>query len=160
MGIQLIRAVLLFLSFSGLCAALHKGLKIHVFIAPYVAVSGIIICLMLGGMLRILEPVFWTLYIGGFLALIYALLVPPRKILRSQWALGIAAIVFIAFLVWRFYFCPLESNDDISHWALVARHLLRYDSFPDKTATYVFFQSYPLGMASFIYIYLQNDCQL
>ena len=145
------RALLIFVSFSGLCAATHKALKLNIFIAPYVTVCGIIITLMFAGMLRILEPAFWLLYAAGFAGVLYSILTPPRKFFGLGWVLMAAAIAFIAFLVWRFYFCPLYLNDDISHWALVSRHLLRHDCFPDRNAPYVFFQSYPLGSSVFIY---------
>lgn len=59
--------------------------------------------------------------------------------------------MFSVFLAWRFYGSTLYQNDDLSHWALVARHLLRYNAFPDQNAAHVFFQSYPLGAAAFIY---------
>lgn len=145
------RALLLFVSFSGLCAAIHKALKLNIFIAPYVTVCGIIVSLMLAGMLRVLEPVFWLLYAAGFAGILYALLTSPRRISKAGWTLILSAAAFIIFLVWRFYFCPLRTNDDVSHWALVSRHLLRHNCFPDKNATYVFFQSYPLGSSAFIY---------
>lgn len=145
------RALLLLVSFSGLCAAIRKVLKLNIFIAPYVTVCGIIISLMFAGMLHILEPVFWILYIAGFAGAVYVISTPPRRISRLGLTLILSAAAFMLFLVWRFYFCPLRLNDDISHWALVARHLLRYDNFPGKDASYVFFQSYPLGSTSFIY---------
>lgn len=53
--------------------------------------------------------------------------------------------------MWRFYFCPLCRIDDLSHWGLVARHLLRHDRLPRSGDDYVFFQNYPLGTACFIY---------
>lgn len=148
---MLFRAVLIFISFSGLCAAVHKGLKLNVFIAPYVTVCGIIIALMFAGMLRILEPVFWLLYAAGFAGALYAILTPPRRISGLGWTLIVAAVAYIAFLIWRFYLCPLASNDDISHWGLVSRHMLRHNCLPDKNAPYVFFQSYPAGSPAFIY---------
>lgn len=145
------RALLLFISFSGLCAAISKGLKLNIFIAPYVTACCIIISLMLAGMLHILEPVFYILYAAGFAGIFYSVLTPPRKISRSACSLALTGVLFIVFLVWRFYFCPLFRNDDISHWGLVARHLLNCNTFPNADTKIVFFQSYPVGAASFIY---------
>lgn len=146
--VLLVRALLLALSFIGLCASVRTVFNINRFIAPYIVSSGVIVVLMISGMLRILEIAFWAIYALGFIGLVYSYLVRRRK---PDFGLIAAMGAFCCFLVWRFYFCPLNSNDDISHWGLVARHLLRHDTFPDKNATYVFFQSYPLGAASFIY---------
>lgn len=122
-------------------------LKLDCTISPFVAVSGIIVALMLAGMAGILFPMVCALYALGFAGIVYAIAkrhAPPRPLI-------LALLAFLIFLVWRFYFCPLWHSDDISHWGLVARHLLRYDRFPSAGDDYVFFQNYPLGAACFIY---------
>lgn len=144
----LARGLLLAMSFVGLCAGLRVLLKLDRFVAPFVAVSGVIAALMLGGMAGVLSVAFWLLYALGFLGLIYAYFI--RRV-KPAYGLIAAMLVFCVFLVWRFYPCPLYRNDDVSHWGLVARHLLRYDRFPNGDDSFVFFQSYPLGAASFIY---------
>ena len=73
-----IRALLLMISFAGLCIGTSKILKIRLCIAPSVAAGGIIVLLMLAGMLRALEPMFWALYIAGFAAVINLFLTPPE----------------------------------------------------------------------------------
>lgn len=146
----LLRSLLLLISFTGLCAGIRVKLRIHRMIAPFVAVSSIIVLLMLGGLLGVLEPAFLLLYIAGFLGLIYAYLLRRA---RPEWGLIAAMLVYCAFLAWRFGTCRLYLNDDISHWGLVARHLLHFDAFPDASAKYVHFQSYPLGGACFIYYF-------
>lgn len=142
------RAILLMISFVGLCAAVRTQLKVNRFIAPFAVCCSIITLLMFAGMLRVLAPMFYLIYAAGFAGFIYAYFIRREK---PEYGLIAALVIFIAFLVWRFYFCPLYRNDDISHWGLVARHLLKCDAFPDKDTGYVFFQSYPLGAASFIY---------
>lgn len=142
------RALLMLLSFVGLCAGVRTRLKVNRFIAPYAVACGAIVALMLGGMLRILQPVFWALYALGFTGLIYSYIIRREK---PEYGLIALLAVFAAFLVWRFYFCKFYGNDDISHWSLVTRHLLKYHAFPDKNTSYVFFQSYPLGAPVFVY---------
>lgn len=142
------RALLMLASFTGLCAFVRTQLKVNRFIAPFAVCCSAIVLLMLGGMLRVLEPVFWLIYIAGFAGLIFVYGVRRQ---RPEYGLIAAMGLFVLFLVWRFYFCKFYANDDISHWSLVTRHLLKYDAFPDKNTSYVFFQSYPLGAPVFIY---------
>ena len=70
---------------------------------------------------------------------------------KPDWLLIGALTAFVIFLTWRLYPVKIYLSDDVSHWALVARHLLRTDAFPDASVKTVFFQSYPLGSAAFIY---------
>lgn len=143
-----LRGLLLCLSFIGLCAFSRSTLKINRFCAPFFSACTVIMVLMLCGMLRILPYGFGALYIGGFAGLIYAYFIRRT---RPDWALIAAFAAFSAYLIWRFWPCTLFRNDDVSHWGLVARYLLENDAFPDRTTSIVFFQSYPLGSASFIY---------
>lgn len=143
----ILRALLLGVSFAGLCAALSARFRLDRFVAPFVAASGIIIALMLAGMLGLLLPAACALYAAGFAGVawqLWAKRCPPPGML-------LALALFTAFLVWRFYFCPLERDDDFSHWALVARHLLLHDRFPRGGDSVIVFQSYPVGAACFIY---------
>ena len=144
----LLRAVALYASFVGLCAGLRVLLKLNRFAAPFVAASSIIVLLMLAGMLNALAPAFYALYALGFCGLGFAYVLRRE---RPQFGLILAGLVFCAYLGWRYYPCVLWSNDDLSHWGLVARLLLRYDRFPNGGDSAVFFQSYPLGSACFIY---------
>ena len=145
---SLSRALLLAASFIGLCAAIRVRLQINRFISPFISCCSIIVVLMFGGMLNVLNYTVWALYSLGFIGLLYAYIL---KRSRPEWPLILALVPIVAFLIWRFYFCPLYRNDDVSHWGLVARHLLRFDRFPNGSDAYVYFQSYPLGTACFIY---------
>ena len=142
------RALLLAASFTGLCALLRVRCKLDACVAPFTASCGIIVILMLAGFMNVMFPAVCALYALGFAGLIYAYLI--RRSAPSL-PLLLAFILFCAFLVWRFYFCPLYRNDDLSHWGLVARHLLRHDRLPAAGDDFVYFQSYPLGTACFIY---------
>lgn len=146
--ILLLKALLLGLSFCGLCAAARCLFKLDRFIAPFAAVCGVISILMLSGMLRILPVGFGLLYLGGFAGLIYAWFV--RRV-RPDFALMALLALYAALLAWRFHGAQIHQTDDVSHWALVARYLLEENRFPDGSFSLIFFQSYPLGSASFIY---------
>lgn len=142
------RALLLGASFVGLCAALRSLLKLDRFVAPYAASCGVIAVLMLTGMANMLQVGFFALYIAGFLGLIYTYFI--RRVKPDFPLIGLL-VVFSAALIWRFYACPLHHCDDISHWGLVARTILKNNAFPDVTTPTIKFQAYPVGSAAFIY---------
>ncbi len=148
MLIAIVHALLLLISFTGLCAAIRSILKINRFIAPFMAVSGIICLLMFAGMLHILKPACYALYAVGFAGFVYTYFI--RKV-KPDYPLIAAMLVFAAMLALCYSRLPLLRSDDFSHWGLAARHLLRYDAFPDRASTWIQFQSYPLGSAVFIY---------
>ena len=152
----ILRAALLCLSFFGLCAAARDTLKLHRFIAPYFVASSIICVLMFAGMLHVLKYGFYLLYFGGFAGAIAAL---AKRLLRRErlalrrsdgYLIAIGALVLI-YIIWRLGPSYLHERDDLSHWSIVARHLLKTDAFPDASAVSVTFQSYPVGAAAFIY---------
>lgn len=146
--VLILRGILLGCSFTGLCALVRCALKLDRFIAPFFTACALIGTLMLAGMLRVLPYAFYTIYIGGFGGLAYAYLF--RKLRPAYGVIGLLGI-FTIYLIFRFYPCKLFLNDDISHWGLVARYLLNHNAFPDASTEVVYFQSYPLGTASFIY---------
>lgn len=143
-----LRAILLCLSFFGLCATVRDSLKLNRFIAPAFAACTIICVLMFAGMLHVLKYGFYLLYFGGFAGLIYTYII--RRV-RPDWLLIGLFAVFAGYLAWRMGMSHLYISDDFSHWGTAARYLLRFDAFPDGSTTYVTFQSYPLGATSFIY---------
>lgn len=144
----LFRALMLGLSFTGLCAAVRNLLKLDRFIAPFVTSCIIIITLMLTGMAGALHAGFIALYAAGFAGCAYVLIILREK--PDLPLIGLL-ILFCAWLAWRFLPCPIYHPDDVSHWGLVARWLLENDALPDGSASIVKFQAYPLGSATFIY---------
>lgn len=151
----ILRAVLLSLSFFGLCATVRSQLKLNRFIAPCFVACSIICVLMFAGMLHILKYGFYLLYLGGFVGLIYTYFIRRTK---PDWLLMGMFVLFAGYLAWRMGSATLSEWDDLSHWGLVARHLLRTDAFPDSTASTVTFQAYPLGSAAFIYYVGKTIC--
>ena len=149
----ILRALLLAASFTGLVAAVRSETGLDRFIAPFFTASGVIVVLMLAGMAHALKVAFYALYAAGFAGLAFA-----YGYRRRRPDLPVIALLaaFALFLVWRMYPAKLFSNDDLSHWGLVARHLLRTDAFPDASVGTVLFQSYPLGGAAFIYYFART----
>lgn len=144
----ILRALLLCASFTGLCAEFRTLLKLDRFVAPFAAGCAIIAVLMLTGMAGMLQTGFFALYIAGFFGLVHAYVIRKK---RPDFPLIGLMLVFAAALVWRFYNCPLHHVDDISHWGLVARTILKNNAFPDVSTPTIKFQAYPVGSATFIY---------
>lgn len=142
------RCLLVFASFAGLSAALRVRFGLHRFVAPFTAACGVIVALMLAGMAGLLEPALLALYALGALGLIYAY---GLRRARPEWGLILALLAACALLYWRYAPCQLWRTDDFSHWGHAARHLLLTDRFPNGGDSYIYFQSYPLGSACFIY---------
>lgn len=144
----LVRALLLGISFTGLCEAARTRLNLDRFIAPFIAACTVIVVLMLTGMAGFLQAGFFVLYAAGFAGLIYTWL-----ICRMRPAFGVIGLlaVYAALLCVRFINCPLYHVDDFSHWGLVARTVLDHNAFPSAATPSITFQSYPTGTASFIY---------
>lgn len=151
----ILRAALLSLSFFGLCATARSQLKLNRFIAPCFVACSIICVLMFAGMLHVLKYGFYLLYFGGFVGLVYTYFIRRTK---PDWLLMGMFTLFAGYLAWRMGHATLNEWDDLSHWGLVARHLLRTDAFPDSTASTVTFQAYPLGSAAFIYYVGKTIC--
>lgn len=149
----IMRALLLAASFTGLVAAVRSETGLDRFIAPFFTASGVIVILMLAGMANVLRIAFYLLYAAGYVGLVLAYGIRRKK--PDLPAIGLMA-AFLLFLIWRMYPVKLFSNDDLSHWGLVARHLLIADAFPDASAGTVMFQSYPLGSAAFIYYFVRT----
>lgn len=143
-----LRAVLLLTSFCGLCAGARRSFRLSRFVAPLVASCAVASVLMLCGMAGMLDVGFWVLYAAGF-ALAAWVWVVRRD--GPDWRLILGLVAYVAFLAWRFWGCWLSHNDDLSHWGLVARHLLEERALPDARAGIVKFQSYPLGGAAWIF---------
>lgn len=142
------KILLTMLSFAGLCDGIRAFFHVDRYVAPPMAACSVIVLLNIGGMIGTLLPVWIVLYALGFLGAIYTWLIKRSK---PEWlSLGLFA-AFVLFLIFRFGRSYFNANDDISHWGLVARYLLRYDAFPTAAADFVRFQSYPLGAACFIY---------
>lgn len=146
--LTIFRMALLGISFSGLCGYIRSKFDIHAYATPFASACVIVGALMAGGMLGILEPVWYLLYIGGFALFGYTYIFKRNKV---TWSLAAFLLCAVVYGIWRFRGLYANGNDTVSHWALVVKCMMKYDSFPDASAGVVVFQSYPLGIASFIY---------
>lgn len=148
-------ALLLILSFFGLCAAAQERMKLHRFIAPFFCACAIICIMMFAGMLRALKWGFYITYLGGLAGAVHWLFPRRWKTQNRPSCLDrtviLTAIAFTAYLIYRLPSSYLHLPDDLAHWGAVAKYLLANDALPDASAAAVTFSSYPTGSAAFIY---------
>lgn len=138
------------LCFWGICAFAKNKLRIDSKIVPLFGACTIICVLMLGGMLGVLLWAKRILQVLGIAGYVYYVCIRRNK---PDWPVIGVICAFLLICALRFHGQLYTENDSVSHWGLVAQYLFRYDAFPDSGVEYVFFQSYPLGTACFIYFF-------
>ena len=138
------------LSFWGISSFIKHKFKMDGKAAPFVSACAVIIILMLGGMAGALSWTKYALQAAGLASFVYYNLI-RRK--RPDWITAGIIAVLLVFCVLRFTGQYYTENDSISHWGLVAKHLFKYNSFPNAAADYIYFQDYPLGTACFMYFF-------
>src|SRR5690606_1885438 len=107
-----------------------------------------------GGMLGLLPQSAWAVVVVGVALLAVEAWRAPdglRELVREPalWLLAGAAVA----LAWYLPGQVRVSYDNFGPWALVVRVMLAEGRFPTAEDTVVVFQSYPLGSASFVYLF-------
>ena len=138
------------LSFGGLCAFFARTLRLPGGFAPLFSLSAVSVLLTFSGMLGALLPSAVFVYGAGFLCVLYELLRRVRLKTRFRIQNLYVLILVLAWLIYCFFrlktYLPYE-NDDLSHWALVARELLRTNALPTENTKILIFSSYPVSSA-------------
>lgn len=140
------------ISFGGLCYLGAQLLKVDAEWAPMITASIIVSVLTIAGMAGGLEYFAFALYIVGFIGVILAL-ANIRKITAHRIIIIAVFFIWISYLMIMLPSQTIIHQDDFAHWALVARHTLTMDAFPDVSMELMHFPSYPLGSAAFIYYF-------
>lgn len=150
----ILRVCLWLLSFSGISAFTARTLRLKPEAAPFVALSFLSVLLTFSGMLDALNIISCAAYVSGFAFLLFEIVFRRKAFLKSlRPAALIAVFVWIIYLFARLKnYLPYE-NDDLSHWALVARELLRTNAFPNASTEILIFSGYPLASAVNIYYF-------
>lgn len=146
----ILKIVFMAISFMGLCGAVKNRFDIAGTIAPFVSACGVIIALMLGGMAYILPWVWAALFAGGFAGFGYYYIYKRKRI---EWMPVIVLGAALVYGLWRFNGVYFADSDTVSHWGLVGKYMLTFNKFPNASTDLIFFQSYPLGTACFVYYF-------
>ncbi len=153
--LSILMAALLLISLLGWFSFLRRKSGLHWAFMPALAVSCIALAVFCAGLLNLLVPAVWAIFLAGlFWAGREALALARAP--KAWWADYPKAWLVLAGL-WGYFYAffagqQLVGSDNFSHWGLVVKTMLRYDRFPNfSNAGYIDFQSYPLGSSSFLY---------
>ena len=150
MPLKILYMLLTCASFMGLCGFVRDRLDIDDASAPLVASCGILLVLMLAGFIGALRWGWLALQAGGIAAFIWVFILRRRRFSTTVLLFMLAALVFVEVIYRGSYFV---GNDTVSHWALAAKYLLREHRFPDAGTDLIYFPTYALGTAVYIYYF-------
>lgn len=148
----IIRLIILSLSMLGYLWLLTNWIKPEFGIGVLLASIGSIT--FVGGILTILPETVYTVILGGLICL--AVCIMRRKNLKSIFTPGVFAFLALCGIVLYFVYGSLFiEQDNFTHWAYISRLIILNDRFPLYFDPHIFFPSYPLGSASFIYFFCE-----
>ncbi len=149
----ILRTAALILSLYGICRFVMRRLRAPVEAALPFAVVSIAVLVTLAGMLNVMRETTYGLFAAG---LVLAALSAwrwresPRDVLTPGVLFALAACALLAVFLRGARFV---NYDDFSHWALLARMLLRNDALPTFRDTALSFLNYPPGSACWVYFF-------
>lgn len=150
--IILARLFLFFLSCYGYIQYLHKSVRLEFCIGLLFSFIGSV--LFLAGILNLLRPAVWILFLIGLLLFGYS--VKQKQSLSDMLCPGILFFILLSvFLFFTLYGCKLVHYDNFTHWARATRALISNHRFPSFQEPYIKYASYPLGSAVFIYYFAE-----
>ncbi len=120
---------------------------------PIFTVATLTLTLFLCGLLQILQPAAWALFILGFVLLIFFCVLAVRKKVSLSFLLSPA---FVFFFVMSAAFIPIlwgahyYHYDNFSHWGTILSEMLDFHSFPNARMVVVF-RDYAPGTTTFLY---------
>ncbi|MGV8121867.1 MAG: hypothetical protein AB2L14_19055 [Candidatus Xenobiia bacterium LiM19] len=143
-------AIIVFISFLGYCALLSRRVRWAVELIPFFVISSMIALLYLSGLLSLLTPGAWILFIGGLLSLII-FSVESRKELRPSFSRlftpGTALFTVCSVFIWfRFKGYIYNDWDEFAIWGHMVKDMLASQGLigPESSMR---FKDYPPGAA-------------
>ncbi len=147
-----IRLALLILSTVGWWKILERHSSFHFSYLPVLTVSLQFCMLLMAGLLQVLPQTVWLLCGTGLAGLLYDLICGKgrdwKAWLRVE-TLFLMAGSLILFLVLQGK--RVSHYDNFSHWATVARALLRSDQLPNAATPFITYRDYPMGSTLLVY---------
>ena len=150
----LILMLLWLVSFLGISAFVMRIFQLKSETAPLVALSFLSVGLNLFGMIGWLQTAAFAFYLTGLAFFAYTAFKQKRSFLKLLLSpVSVVCLIWIVYLIVRLRnYLPYE-NDDLSHWALAAREILRTNAYPDASCEILSFSAYPLSSAVNIYYF-------
>ena len=129
--------------------------RIDVYFLPSLTIAIQVAILFFAGILNLLPEVSKMLYLAGLLALGASLWRNKGiQFVRDYINDGYISSFLIMVVMGASVRGKLFSHyDNFSHWAMVVRHMLEVNHYPNFESTLIVFQEYPLGRATYIYYF-------
>lgn len=152
--IVILRLLLFFISFTGLCEILRSKSGIEISFIPALTVCTEVSVLFAAGILNCMLPAALIMYLGGLAAFVYFTVKKKAGFFRTYASPAFLFILLVftaeAVFLWGQTFFDY---DNFSHWALVVKTMLRNNRFPNFMDKIIEFQEYPLGSSVFIWFF-------
>ena len=147
--------VIVLLSTMGFAIYITLRWRIRIEFSPAIVVSLIAVAMLISGLLNIMLFATYAILLIGIFLFFYSVVTFPhmRKILLSPSI--ILLIAFGVYMSWRLYGLFPTHYDNFSHWMLVLKHMIMYDSLPSFKSDIIIFKAYPTGTAGFMYFVLR-----
>ena len=148
--ILLLKLALFLLSLAGWGVFIARRFSIRMELTPFIVLSGMGVVLFGAGLLNIYRPVEWCLWLGGLALLVYCAL-RQKDAFAPWWSLRSA--VFGAGTLWMLWLMRggvLVGHDNMSHWGIMVKTMVRFDRLPNTQNQAVEFVSYPPGGSGLI----------
>ena len=151
--ISIVSIVFFFLSISGYILYIYKKTKIRLEFIPIIIFSSIICIIYLTGLLTIMQYMAYAIFLFGLGLFVFFLIKKQLQTIFNKSNLTIGSIfIFLAFCYFAIILrdAKLIEYDNFSHWGLVVKHMLVFNSMPNSTSN-ISYITYPLGSSLFIY---------
>ena len=129
--------------------------KVDLFFLPSLTIALQVTILFFSGILNLLPEVSKLIYLAGLV--MFAVCLWKNKSLKfvkdyinDGYISSLIILIIMAFGVKGKLFAHY---DNFSHWAMVVRHMLEVNHFPNFESSLIQFQEYPLGSSSYIYYF-------
>lgn len=152
--VQLMKLFLLALSMSGYLLNDRLWRRLRMVYRPAAVCALLSTVLFFCGLLNMLREAVWALYAAGFAQLVPALRRRPFPGARAdcrRYGLALVFLLGVGHIVFMTRGAMLNSWDNMSHWGVVVKSMLRTDRLPNFQDRLIRFQAYPPGSSLFIY---------
>ena len=129
--------------------------KINIYFLPSLTIALQVTVLFFAGILNLLPEISIVLYTWGIVGILASFLKSKgfnfiKFYFNDGYILLLLTMIIMGISVRGKLFAHY---DNFSHWAIVVRHMLEVNHYPNFESSLIMFQEYPLGSATYIYYF-------
>lgn len=146
--------IILSISIVGYILYAKECLKVPIECCFIFVFSCVGILVFLAGLVNLLMPVTYLIFITGIILSVYFVKQGNLKKLINLHNITLINVAFVGGFIAVFTLLLTTKfihYDNFSHWGIAVKYMLNMDAFPDASATLIDFLDYPLGTTSWIY---------